>query len=292
MRIPFSKMHGTGNDYVYVNCMERAIKNPSELSRIVSDRRFGVGSDGLILILPSERADFRMRIFNADGSEGRMCGNGIRCVGKYVYDTGLTHKRHLTVETLSGRRELWLHPDGSGTVSTVTVDMGKAILQPEKIPIRSDLERFVNQPVEVCGSVYRVTCVSMGNPHAVVFCEDVERLDLAGIGPEFEHHMLFPERVNAEFVQVVDAETLKMRVWERGSGETFACGTGACASVVAAVLNGYCRRDTDVTVNLRGGTLHIRYQSDDVVMMTGAATHVFDGSIECSLQEGYHGETQ
>lgn len=280
MELAFSKMQGIGNDYVYVDTDDQPVPDPAALARFISDRHFGVGSDGLILISRGEKADFRMRIFNADGSEGRMCGNGIRCVGKYVYDRGLTDRTDLTVETLGGVRRLRLQPDRNGQIGQVTVDMGKAILRPRDIPVRSDLERFVAQPVEAGGRTFLVTCVSMGNPHAVVFCDDVAGLDLETLGPPMEHCDLFPDRINTEFVRVLDEKTLEMRVWERGSGETFACGTGACASVVAAVLCGHCACDADVTVRLRGGELSIRYCSDGQVFMRGPAAHVFDGTLE------------
>ena len=280
MHIQFSKMHGIGNDYVYVDCTKQTIPEPGRFSKFISDRHFGIGSDGLILILPSDKADFMMRIFNADASEGMMCGNGIRCVGKYVYDHGLTYRTVLNIETRSGVKHLTLFPNADGKVETVTVDMGKALLSPHDIPVKSDLEQFVNQPVTVAGRPYHMTCVGMGNPHAVLFCDEVADLPLERIGPAFEHHSLFPNRTNTEFVKPIDGHTLEMRVWERGSGETFACGTGACASVVAAVLNGYCQREKEITVRLRGGELTIRYGAAGTVWMTGPATHVFDGEIE------------
>ena len=280
MQLAFSKMQGIGNDYVYIDSDDQPVPNPEALARFVSQRHFGVGADGLILISRGEKADFRMRIFNADGSEGKMCGNGIRCVGKYVYDRGLTDQTEVTVETLGGIRRLWLQPGEDGRIGQVTVDMGKAILRPRDIPMHSDLEQFVQQPVPAGGRVFTVTCVSMGNPHAVVFCEDVSILNLKNLGPAMEHCELFPDRVNTEFVRVVDDKTLEMRVWERGSGETFACGTGACASVVAAVLCGHCNYDTDVTVRLRGGDLTIRYARDGSVTMRGPAAHVFDGNLD------------
>lgn len=277
--LKFTKMHGIGNDYIYVNCLEKDITNKEELARRLSDRRFGIGGDGLILILPSALADFRMQMFNEDGSEGMMCGNGIRCVGKYVYDHGLTDQQTLSVETKSGIKRLTLTVE-NGKVVSVKVNMGKAILTPKDIPMRSELERFIAQPIEVQGKTYVATAVSMGNPHLVIFGGDPADLDLAAIGPSFEHHALFPERVNTEFAQVIDSKTLKMRVWERGSGETLACGTGTCATVVAAVLNGHCKYDEPVTVHLRGGDLEVTYQSDGTVIMCGTATHVFDGEIE------------
>lgn len=275
----FSKMHGIGNDYVYVNCFKETVENPEAVSIFVSDRRFGIGSDGLILIMPSDKADFRMRIFNADGSEAMMCGNGTRCVGKYVYDHGMTDKTDITLETNSGIKYLKLFVK-DGKVDSVTVDMGKAILKPRDIPVDSDLDLFVAQPVEVAGKEYKITAVSMGNPHAIVYVDDVDSLDLEKIGSDFENHKLFPNRVNTEFIKVIDDKTLQMRVWERGSGETFACGTGACASVVSSVLNNYCKYDEEVLVHLRGGDLRITYRKDGTVMMMGPATQVFDGEID------------
>lgn len=275
----FTKMHGIGNDYIYVNCFEEQVVNPEQLSVRLSDRRFGIGGDGLILIMPSQIADFKMRIFNADGSEAMMCGNGTRCIGKYVYEHGLTNKTHITLETNSGIKYLELHCTGD-QVTSVTVDMGKAILTPREIPVESDSqEPFVAKPVQVGDRLERLTCVSVGNPHAVVFCDRVEDLDLEKLGPLFEHHAIFPDRVNTEFVRVIDDHTLQMRVWERGSGETLACGTGACATTVAAVLNGYCPQGEPILVKLRGGDLTITYQADGTVMMTGPAEEVFQGEI-------------
>ena len=239
MKMEFTKMHGTGNDYVYVNCMEQELPNPGAISEYISHRRFGIGSDGLIMICKSDVADFKMRMFNADASEGKMCGNGTRCIAKYVYDKGLTDKTEITLETNSGIKYLTLFPE-NGKVEFVEVDMGKAILTPKDIPVNSDKERFISEPVEVDGKEYKITCVSMGNPHAIVYMDDIKDLELEKIGPSFENHKLFPDRINTEFIEVIDSHTLNMRVWERGSGETFACGTGACASVVASVLNGYC----------------------------------------------------
>ena len=278
----FSKMHGISNDYVYVNGFEEQVPEPEKVAVFVSDRRCGIGSDGLILILPSEVADCRMRMFNADGSEGMMCGNGIRCVGKYAYDHGIVTKPELSVETKSGIKYITLQVE-NGKAAGATVDMGKAILRPREIPVAADGEDFVRQPLRVQGKDYTVTCVSMGNPHCIIFMEgDPMTLELEKIGPDFENHPLFPERINTEFVRVIDDHTLFMRVWERGSGETFACGTGACAVAVAAVLNGYCRQDEPITVKLRGGDLTIVWKADGTVMMTGPATHVFDGEIDLS----------
>ncbi len=276
----FSKMHGIGNDYVYVNGFQETVKDPEKTAILVSDRRFGIGSDGLILILPSDKADCRMQMFNADGSEGMMCGNGIRCVGKYAYDHGIVSKPELSVETKSGIKYITLQIE-NGKATGATVDMGKAILRPADIPVRAEGDSYIAQKLNVNGSDYTVTCVSMGNPHCVVFMQDDPMtLDLPGIGPSFENHPLFPERINTEFVQKIDGHTLFMRVWERGSGETFACGTGACATAVAAVLNGMCQYDEEITVRLRGGDLHITYRTDGTVMMTGSATHVFDGEMD------------
>lgn len=283
MKLHFSKMHGLGNDYVYVNCLSEKLKHPQAVARLISDRHFGVGSDGLILICPSDRADFTMRMFNVDGSESNMCGNGIRCVGKYVYDNRLTEKTHdLTIETRGGVKHLDLTIE-NGKAVWVSVDMGEASTRAKSIPVVTDYDDFISQPMLVYGEVYLVTCVSMGNPHAVIFCEDTGSLDLPVIGPLFEHHERFPEGVNTEFVEVIDRETLRMRVWERGSGETFACGTGACASVVAAVLNGHCDPDREITVHLCGGDLKVTCAADLTVRMRGPATHVFDGEIELNL---------
>ena len=281
MKYPFTKMHGIGNDYIYVNCFEEKVDNPEKVSIYVSDRRKGIGSDGLVLIMPSDKADFRMRIFNADGSEAMMCGNATRCIGKYVYDKGLTDKTEITLETNSGIKYLTLFPE-NGKVEFVEVDMGKAILTPKDIPVNSDKERFISEPVEVDGKEYKITCVSMGNPHAIVYMDDIKDLELEKIGPSFENHKLFPDRINTEFIEVIDSHTLNMRVWERGSGETFACGTGACASVVASVLNGYCNHDEEVTVHLRGGDLKITWNSDGTVIMKGPAALICDGDVDVS----------
>lgn len=277
----FTKMHGIGNDYIYVNCFEEKVDNPEKVSIYVSYRRKGIGSDGLVLIMPSDKADFRMRIFNADGSEAMMCGNATRCIGKYVYDKGLTDKTEITLETNSGIKYLTLFPE-NGKVEFVEVDMGKAILTPKDIPVNSDKERFISEPVEVDGKEYKITCVSMGNPHAIVYMDDIKDLELEKIGPSFENHKLFPDRINTEFIEVIDSHTLNMRVWERGSGETFACGTGACASVVASVLNGYCNHDEEVTVHLRGGDLKITWNSDGTVIMKGPAALICDGDVDVS----------
>ena len=278
-KLKFTKMHGTGNDYVYVNCFEETVDNPEELAVRVSDRHFGIGSDGLILITPSDVADVRMKMYNLDGSEGMMCGNGIRCVAKYAYDRGIAKKQTMTVETKSGIKTLEI-TDKDGKAEYIAVNMGKAILKPSLIPVNDDGEDFIAREVEVNGNKYIITCVSMGNPHAVIFTTGVDELDLDEIGPYFENHPLFPERINTEFVEVIDDHTLKMRVYERGSGETLSCGTGTCATVVAAVLNGFCKRNEEVTVQIRGGELKDTYMDDGSVIMRGTGTFVFDGEIE------------
>ena len=274
----FTKMHGIGNDYVYVNCFEESVKNPAEVSKFVSDRHFGIGSDGLILISPSAIADFRMNIYNADGSQAEMCGNGIRCVAKYVYDYGLTDKTEISVETLAGIKYLRLQVE-NGKVASVEVNMGAPILEPKEIPVAVEESPVVNVPVEVKGKIYHMTCVSMGNPHAIIFMNNVKDLDIAAIGPYFENHTVFPKRTNTEFVEVFDRNTVNMRVWERGSDETLACGTGACAVAVASILNGLT--EDRVTVKLLGGDLLIEWDKEaDKVYMTGPAKVVFDGKID------------
>lgn len=273
----FTKMQGLGNDYVYVNCFQEKIENPSELAKSVSSRNFGVGADGLILIKPTPLADCEMEMYNADGSQGAMCGNGIRCVAKYVYDYGLVKKEVLTVATKSGIKTLHLTVE-NGKVSRVKVNMGSPVLEPDKIPIATKEERVLQMPLEVEGKIWKITGVSMGNPHAVTFVEDIRGLDLEKIGPGFEHHAVFPDRVNTEFVRVIDRHTAEMRVWERGSGETLACGTGACAVAVACILNGYT--EDRVTVKLLGGDLDIYWdREENVVYMTGPAVTVFDGEL-------------
>lgn len=274
----FTKMQGCGNDYIYVDCTKNMIENIRETAIKVSDRHFGIGSDGLILIRPSDKADFMMDMYNNDGSSGKMCGNGIRCVAKYVYDKGLTNKTSLKIETLSGIKDLELTVE-NGKVKSVTVDMGSPVVKADAIPVVFPKDQLINEPVEIGGRTYNITCVSMGNPHAVVFVDDVDNLALETIGPLFENHPMFPERVNTEFVLVLDRKHIKMRVWERGSGETLACGTGACASVIACILNGLT--DHEVTVTLRGGDLLIRYdEAANKVYMTGPAVTVFEGEID------------
>ena len=282
----FTKMQGLGNDYVYVNCFQEKVENPSEMAKRISDRHFGVGADGLILIGPSEQADFEMAMYNADGSRGEMCGNGIRCVAKYVYDYGLTDKTSISVETLGGIKYLDLTIE-DGKAVLVRVDMGRPELRAREIPIiceaadgesAADEAQVIDEPIVVGGMEYRMTGVSMGNPHAVVFLEDVEGLDIEKIGPKFEEHERFPRRINTEFVRIIDRERIEMRVWERGSGETLACGTGACAAVVASILNGLAGRK--VTVKLKGGDLLVEWdQESGKVYMTGPAEVVFDGEI-------------
>ena len=279
----FTKMHGCGNDYVYVDCTEHMLADPSAAAIAVSDRHFGVGGDGLILICPSDKADFRMAMYNADGSEGSMCGNGIRCVAKFVYDKGLTDKTTLNIETKAGIKTLELTVE-NGKVSTVKVNMGMPDFRAVAVPVvglgrevPGLGEGVVGQTVTVAGKPWTMTCLSMGNPHAVVWVDDVASLPLEQIGPAFEHAPYFPDRVNTEFVQVLNDHEINMRVWERGSGETLACGTGACASVAACYLNG--RTGTQVMVHLRGGDLAVELGEDGCIYMTGPATTVFEGEI-------------
>ncbi len=274
----FTKMHGCGNDYIYFNCFESVPENPEELSIRLSDRHFGIGGDGIVLICKSDAADAKMRMFNADGSEGKMCGNAIRCVGKYLYDNKICEKAELDIDTLSGIKHITLDVE-NGVAVGASVNMGVPELSPEKIPVLCDGTSVVDCETAIANDRYAITCVSMGNPHCVVFCETVSNIDLEKIGPKFENASIFPERVNTEFVRVIDKATLEMRVWERGSGETLACGTGACASVVAACLCGYCEKDTPVRVILRGGELTVAY-TDGGVIMKGPATRVFTGEID------------
>ena len=281
----FTKMHGIGNDYVYVNCFEETVENPSAVARYVSDRHFGIGSDGLILIKPSDIADCEMDMYNLDGSQGAMCGNGIRCVAKYVYDYGIVKKENISVSTKSGIKYLDLTVR-DGKVALVRVNMGSPVLTASQIPVVSSTEEMINAPLKVNGETYYITAVSMGNPHAIVYMTDVDHLDIGEIGPYFENHMAFPDRVNTEFVEVLDDHTLKMRVWERGSGETLACGTGACAVAVASILNGHVDGEKPVTVKLLGGDLEIFWdRQENLVYMTGPAAIVFDGEIDLSFLE-------
>ncbi len=273
----FTKMQGCGNDYVYVNCFKEKVENPSETAKLVSDRHFGIGSDGMILIKPSEIADFTMDMYNADGSRSQMCGNGIRCVAKYAFDYGLTDKEQISIETGAGIKYLDLKTEDH-KVTEVTVDMGAPITESKRVPVLSDEKEVVAMPVIVTDTVYSMTCVSMGNPHAVVFVDDTKAVDIEKTGPLFEHHSMFPERTNTEFIHVIDRNTVDMRVWERGAGETLACGTGACASVYACILNGFT--EDEVTVRLLGGELKIRYDRvKNTIFMTGPAVTVFDGEI-------------
>ena len=276
----FTKMHGTGNDYIYINGFIEQIENPAEMAIRWSDRHKGIGSDGLVLILPSQSSDFKMKMFNADGSESEMCGNASRCIGKYVYDNGMTNKTELTLETLAGEKKLTLFLGEDGKVDTVTVDMGEPILEPEATSTIISKGRLINKPVIFSPNMqYNITTVSMGNPHAVIFSENIANLDLSKIGPKIENASIFPNRTNTEFIEVVSKNKVKMRVWERGSGETMACGTGACASAVAGVLNGLTGRKIDI--ELLGGTLTIEWKdSDNHVYLTGNAVTVFEGEIE------------
>ncbi|WP_455720793.1 diaminopimelate epimerase [Agathobacter sp.] len=283
----FTKMHGCGNDYVYVNLFEEKLEDPAKVSIAVSDRHFGIGSDGIITIEPSDKADFRMRIYNADGSEAEMCGNGIRCVAKYVYDHKLTDKTEISVETGAGIKYLTLYVT-DGKVEQVRVDMGEPILKPDDIPVvkadgssYDDEHKVVDEPIEVCDRTWNMTCVSMGNPHAVVFIDDVADFEIEKYGPSFEKHPRFPKRTNTEFVQIISRNEASMRVWERGSDETWACGTGTCATVMACILNN--KTDNKVLVHLRGGDLTIEYIPEtNHVFMTGPATEVFTGEIDIS----------
>ncbi|MDR0612591.1 MAG: diaminopimelate epimerase [Dysgonamonadaceae bacterium] len=271
----FTKMHGAGNDYVYVDCFRERVDNPAELAVRISDRHKGVGSDGLVLIMYSDTCDFRMRIFNADGSEAQMCGNASRCIAKFVYDRGYVNKKIITMETLSGVKILELLPENC-EVHKVKVDMGEPVVETSKIPVKWHEETLINQTVDFGVEKYAVTCVSMGNPHAVIFTEGIDRLDLEKTGSKIENHPMFPERVNAEFVEIVSPTRARMRVWERGSGETLACGTGACAVEVAAVLNGKLERKA--TVSLPGGDLELEWnEENNHIYMTGNAVTVFEG---------------
>ncbi len=274
----FTKMNGIGNDYIYINGFEEKVDDPSALAIKLSDRHFSVGSDGVIIILPSKVADFRMRMFNADGSEGKMCGNGTRCVAKYVYEKGLTDKTCVTLETLAGIKTLDMDIE-DGVVKSVSVQMGKADFKASDVPVIFGGDEMVSQKLSLeCGE-WVITCVSMGNPHCVTFVNDTKSLDLEKIGPQFEHNPIFPERVNTEFIKVIDDATLEMRVWERGSGETLACGTGACASVAAAVKNGICEMNKEITVRLLGGDLKITCGSDYSITMRGPAEFSYEGEV-------------
>lgn len=274
----FTKMHGLGNDYIYVNCFNEKLNNNSKVAKFVSDRHFGIGSDGLVLIMPSKVADYRMRMYNSDGSEAEMCGNAIRCVGKYVYDNKMTDKETITIETLAGIKTLEM-TISNGIVDLIKVDMGEPILNPKDIPVKSNLDRYISKPIKIGNMVYRISCVSMGNPHAIIYIDNVMKFPLEIVGPQVENHELFPKKINAEFVEIIDRRTLKMRVWERGAGETLACGTGACAVLVASVLNKVCERE--VTVILLGGNLTVKWdENNNHIYLTGPATFVFEGEID------------
>ncbi len=279
-------MHGCGNDYVYVNCFKEKLNNESKIAAYVSDRHFGIGSDGMILIKPSKIADFEMAMYNADGSRGEMCGNGVRCVAKYVYDYGLTDKKTVAIESMGKIKYITLNVGSDNKVVSARVDMGSPILKASEVPVISDMEKAINDEIVVDSKTYKMTCVSMGNPHAVVFIDKSPKdFDLEHIGPKFENHNRFPNRTNTEFAYVVDRKNIEMRVWERGAGETLACGTGSCATAVAAILNGLC--DNDVTIHLVGGDLQISWSGNesDSVFMTGPATTVFEGNIEISMED-------
>ena len=276
MKRKFIKMEGTGNDYIYFDCLNEPLASPETLAVRLSDRHMGIGGDGIVLICPSDIADAKMRMFNADGSEGKMCGNAIRCVGKYLYESGAARREELAIETLSGVKKLKLYPE-NGFVPRVRVDMGAAVFDAEKVPVLLPARQIIDYPVQIAGGMHRITCVSMGNPHCVVF-ENPDSLDLPQIGPLFESAPLFPERINTEFVQKIGERALKMRVWERGSGETLACGTGACAAAAAAVAQGMFPRGEDIEVRLCGGTLTINV--GETVFMTGEAKIVFTGEVE------------
>ena len=279
MKIKFTKMHGCGNDYIYIDCFNQKVDNPSILSTVLSNRRYSIGGDGIILIEPSKKADAKMKMFNKDGSEGKMCGNGIRCVAKYLYDNKIAkNPTGITVETLSGIKTIDVLED-NGNESILKVKMDKPSFKPSSIPMILEKERIINEPITIENNKYNITCVSMGNPHCVIFADEVYSLNIRDIGSQLSNHTMFPEGINVEFVSVSDAENLIMRVWERGSGETLACGSGSCASVVAAVENGFCKRGSDVTVHLRGGKLKVNY-SEDGVFLIGNAVKVFEGEVE------------
>lgn len=276
-KLKFTKMQGAGNDYIYINGFDCDVVNRDKAAQELSNRNFGIGSDGLVFILPSQVADFRMQMFNSDGSEAEMCGNATRCVGKFVYDNKLTEKKEITLETKAGIKYITLLA-GDEHSRMVTVDMGEPILEPSLIPVNIDATPVLNHPFEIDGKSWEINCVSMGNPHAVVFTENIKDLNLVELGPKFEKNSIFPKKTNTEFIEVIDRSTLNMRVWERGAGETLACGTGACASVVAAILNNYT--DRDVKVHLLGGDLQVEWRKDNNrIYMSGEATTVFSGEI-------------
>lgn len=281
MKIKFIKMEGIGNDYIYIDCIKDSLKIDSinKLAVKLSDRHFGIGSDGLVLILSSKIADFKMRMFNNDGSEGKMCGNAVRCIGKYVYEKKYIHKNIITLETLSGIKHLKLKISND-KVKEVEVDMGKVILDSNLIPVLTDKKQFINELIYVDNKWYNVSCLSVGNPHCVIFIDNIDKIDISKTGKKIETHKLFPDKINTEFVQINDKNNISMRVWERGSGETLACGTGACASVVASVINGLVEYDNEIIVNLKGGILKVIYTKDKKIIMKGIAKIVFYGEIE------------
>ena len=279
MKLTFTKMHGAGNDYVYIDCFRQQVSCPGELSKLFSDRHKGIGGDGLVLICPSDVADAQMRMFNADGSEGSMCGNAIRCVSRYLFDHRMITGNDIRIETKSGIKDIHITEENGRFVSA-SVNMGLARFAPKDIPMLYDGDSFIAKPLEVQGKIWNCTAVSMGNPHCVTFVEDVDALPLEKIGPSFENHPLFPDRVNTEFIQLIDRTHIRMRVWERGSGETMACGTGSCAAVAACVQNGFCGIESPVEVQLRGGVLTDVYRSDGTVLMDGTASHVFEGVVD------------
>lgn len=268
----FTKMHGAGNDYIYIDCFNEKVPNPCELSKNLSDRHFGIGGDGIVLIKPSAKADCFMDIYNADGSRAQMCGNAVRCTAKYIYDNRIK-KSVITVETLSGIKLVKILPDGC------RVNMGKPVLNGRLIPTRYGDSIVKDKILNIDNTDYKITCLSMGNPHCVIFCDDVDKIDLQKVGPLFERHEMFPERINTEFAEVVDTNCMKMRVWERGSGETLACGTGACAVGVASIINGFCDRNKEIKIQARGGALSVRWHKCENVYLTGEAFKVFDGDI-------------
>lgn len=279
MKRDFVKMQGCGNDYIYFDCLQKPLHNPEKLSKQLSNRNFSIGGDGIVLICPSDVADATMHMFNADGSQSQMCGNAIRCVGKYLYEQNIVKREKLLIETLAGIKELHLHTEEE-KVNLISVNMGTPIFESKLIPVTWDNKtNIIRETLEIEDGSYEVTCISMGNPHCVIFCQDIEKLDIKEIGAKIENHPIFPERTNVEFVEVLENNTLKMRVWERGTGETLACGTGTCAAAVAAVINGHCMKEKDIKVYLRGGELIISYSNEEV-WMTGPAVTVFEGSIE------------
>lgn len=274
-------MQGTGNDYIYIDCIENkfTLENIDILSQKLSDRHFGIGADGIVLIFKSNIADFKMRMFNSDGSEGNMCGNAIRCIGKYVYDKGYIKNTDIKIETLSGIKNLHINHI-KDKITYVEVDMGFPIFNPKLIPVNIDKKVIINEPILIDNESYNITCLSVGNPHCIIFVNDLENLDIQKLGPKFENDILFPNRVNTEFVKVLSRNNINMRVWERGSGETLSCGTGACAATIASILNGYCDYDNNILVNLLGGNLTIKYEKDGRVFLNGPAEHVFKGTID------------